>query len=56
MQGAPCTKKPDADNVLKIVMDGLNGVAYEDDKQVVDATVHKRSWTDARVMVDISEA
>lgn len=56
MQGAPCTKKPDADNVLKIIMDGLNGVAYEDDKQVVDATVHKRSWTDARVMVDISEA
>lgn len=27
--------KPDVDNVVKIVLDGLNGVAYEDDRQVV---------------------
>lgn len=27
--------KPDIDNILKIVLDGLNGIAYEDDKQVV---------------------
>lgn len=26
--------KPDIDNILKIVLDGLNGIAYEDDKQV----------------------
>lgn len=26
--------KPDTDNVIKSVMDGLNGVAYADDKQV----------------------
>lgn len=56
MQGKPCTKKPDADNVLKIIMDGLNKVAYEDDKQVVEAVVHKVNWTDARVIVDVSEA
>lgn len=36
------TKKPDADNILKLVMDALNGVAYEDDRQVVDAGIHKR--------------
>lgn len=30
----PYDKKPDADNVIKAVCDGLNGVAYCDDKQV----------------------
>ena len=54
MLGTLCTKKPDADNVLKIIMDGLNKVAYEDDKQVVEAIVHKVHWSDARVVVDIT--
>lgn len=27
--------KPDIDNILKVVLDGLNGIAYKDDKQVV---------------------
>lgn len=27
--------KPDADNILKMVLDALNGVAFEDDRQVV---------------------
>lgn len=27
-------KKPDADNILKVVADALNGVAYHDDKQI----------------------
>lgn len=35
------TVKPDIDNVLKIVMDGLNGVAYEDDKQVISCSCYK---------------
>lgn len=35
------TKKPDADNIAKIVMDALNGVAYEDDKQVIELRVSK---------------
>ena len=29
-------KKPDMDNILKVVLDALNKVAYEDDKQVVE--------------------
>lgn len=36
------TRKPDADNILKAVLDGLNGVAYDDDRQVVD--VKCRKW------------
>ena len=35
------TKKPDADNILKIIADSLNGIAYKDDAQIVHATVDK---------------
>ncbi|WP_175785472.1 RusA family crossover junction endodeoxyribonuclease, partial [Burkholderia ambifaria] len=36
------TKKPDADNVVKALKDGMNGVVYVDDGQVVDLWVSKR--------------
>ena len=36
------TKKPDIDNVLKIILDALNGVAYHDDTQVISAHVDKK--------------
>ena len=29
------TKKPDIDNIVKAVLDGMNGIVYLDDKQVV---------------------
>lgn len=29
--------KPDADNILKGIEDALNGIAYEDDKQIIAA-------------------
>ena len=35
------TSKPDIDNVAKAVLDALNGVAYEDDRQVVSLHVTK---------------
>lgn len=35
--------KPDADNVAKLVLDGLNGVAWVDDAQVVDLAI-VRTW------------
>jgi Holliday junction resolvase RusA-like endonuclease len=36
------TKKPDADNVVKSLKDGMNGVVYGDDGQVIDLWVSKR--------------
>ncbi len=35
------TFKPDVDNVGKLVLDALNGLAYEDDKQVVKLSIQK---------------
>lgn len=36
------TKKPDIDNVCKVVADALNGVAYNDDRQIVYTEISKR--------------
>lgn len=54
----PCTSKPDADNIAKIVCDALNGVAWHDDAQVVELIVVKRVAAQGhppRVVVRISE-
>lgn len=34
--------KPDADNVAKLIMDALNGVAWKDDAIITDLIVRKR--------------
>jgi Holliday junction resolvase RusA-like endonuclease len=39
--GDPVIKKPDADNIAKLVLDALNGVAYKDDSQVFSIEVEK---------------
>lgn len=38
---APC-KKPDIDNIVKIILDALNGFLYCDDKQVISIMAKKR--------------
>lgn len=49
------TKKPDADNVAKIVLDSLNALAYPDDSAVVELRVMKFYSDTPRVEVEISE-
>ena len=46
------TVKPDSDNISKIILDALNGVAYYDDNQVTDLTIYKQyATTDEKVGV-----
>ena len=47
------TKKPDFDNIGKIICDSLNLVAYHDDSSVVDAQVRKFYSEQPRVVVSI---
>jgi Holliday junction resolvase RusA-like endonuclease len=49
------TTKPDLDNVMKAIFDGLNGVVWKDDVQVVSATAEKTYSHAPRVVVSIKE-
>ncbi len=49
------TKKPDMDNVMKVIADSLNQVAYKDDTQIVDAQCRKFYSDEPRVDVVIRE-
>ena len=46
--------KPDLDNVVKAVLDALNGVAYKDDARVVGIYSQKVYGDDPGVLVEIS--
>lgn len=50
------TKKPDIDNIVKIILDALNKIAYEDDKQIIELSVLKRYTEDKeRVELELME-
>ena len=49
------TKKPDTDNIEKGIYDALNGLAYEDDKQIVMTNTVKIYGPEAKVEVIIEE-
>lgn len=50
------TKKPDIDNIIKIILDALNGVAYTDDKNVVYVSAEKRYDVFDSVKVTVKES
>ena len=47
------TKKPDFDNIGKIICDSLNKIAYHDDSAIVEAQVHKFYGENPRVEVKL---
>lgn len=48
--------KPDVDNICKIILDALNGVAYKDDTQVIGLSISKK-YTESteRVEFEVNE-
>lgn len=48
--------KPDADNCLKLVSDALNGVAYDDDRQIVEMRVVKTYSYTEKTHIRIEDA
>lgn len=52
----PITKTGDIDNLFKAISDALNGLAYDDDSQIVDGYIHKYYSEQARAEIIIREA
>lgn len=56
LNGAAYTKKPDCDNIAKIILDALNGIAYDDDSQVASLRVKKLyDAGETKVVVELAE-
>lgn len=49
------TKRPDADNLAKSILDALNGLAYDDDSQIVALNVEKGYSETPHTLVTIYE-
>jgi len=49
------TKKPDMDNIAKVIADALNGLAYDDDRQIVEMYISKIYAEDEFVEVVVEE-
>ncbi len=50
------TKKPDMDNICKVVADSLNKIAYNDDAQIVDCQIRKFYAENPRIVVTIQDS
>lgn len=49
------TKRPDVDNIVKAILDALNGVAYYDDSQVAEVMISKAYAEQPKVMIELYE-
>lgn len=51
--GQQCNRKPDLDNVVKLVGDALNGVAYRDDAQIAQVIARKHYGDQSGIVVEL---
>lgn len=49
------TKKPDIDNIVKVVLDSMNKFAFKDDNQITKLEVEKKYAQEDKVYVKIEE-
>jgi Holliday junction resolvase RusA-like endonuclease len=55
MMGAPAPRKPDYDNLMKLVTDAFNKVVYRDDAHVTDVAFLKRYGLQPKIVITVSE-
>ena len=48
-------KKPDIDNIAKIILDALNQLAFKDDNQIVKLDIEKIYSEEEKVYIKIEE-
>lgn len=49
------TKKPDIDNIVKVVLDSMNKFAFKDDNQITKLEVEKKYSLEDKVYIKIEE-
>jgi Holliday junction resolvase RusA-like endonuclease len=49
------TKKPDIDNIVKIVLDAMNKFAFKDDTQITKLDVEKKYGIEEKIYIKIEE-
>lgn len=49
------TKKPDIDNIAKVVLDAMNKFVFKDDNQVSKVSVEKRFGNEEKVWIMVEE-
>lgn len=49
------TKKPDIDNIVKIILDAMNKFAFKDDNQITKLCIEKRYGVEEKVEIKINE-
>jgi len=49
------TKKPDIDNIVKIILDALNKMAFKDDNQITKLEIEKAYGEEEKIVVKIEE-
>ena len=49
------TKKPDADNIIKIILDAMNKFAFKDDTQVTKLEIEKKYDKTPKIYIKIEE-
>ena len=48
-------KKPDIDNIVKIILDAMNKFAFKDDTQITKLSVEKIYGEEEKVHIEIEE-